>query len=105
MSELYSKREVRFIHVADTPDTSHTKLTVEGIMFTTKRIAAVTTAAAISLGSLGTPVMAATSTHWTKAQCQSWEKSFAKRNPKASSKRKAQGNKVLKGKGCKVTIK
>lgn len=46
-----------------------------------------------------------TSTHWTKAQCHSWEKSFAKRNPKASSKRKAAGNKVLKGKGCTIKIK
>ena len=74
-------------------------------MVPTKRIAAVVTATAISLGSFGAPVMAATSTHWTKAQCQSWEKSFVKRNQKASSKRKAEGNKVLKGKGCKITIK
>jgi len=78
---------------------------------TSRRIAAIATATAISLGSLGVPAMASTSTstststHWTKAQCQSWKKSFAKRNPKPSSKRKAEGNKVLKGKGCTLTIK
>jgi hypothetical protein len=74
-------------------------------MIPTKRIAAVATATAISLGSFAVPAMASTSTHWTKAQCQSWEKSFVKRNPKASSKRKAAGNKVLKGQGCTITVK
>ncbi len=74
-------------------------------MIPTKRIAAIATATAISLGSFGVPAMASTSTHWTKAQCKSWEKSFVKRNPKASSKRKAEGNKVLKGKGCTITVK
>jgi hypothetical protein len=74
-------------------------------MVPTQRIAAIATATAISLGSIGVTAMASTSKHWTKAQCQSWEKSFVKRNPKASSKRKAEGNKVLKGKGCTVTIK
>jgi len=73
------------------------------------RIAAIATATAISLGSFGVPALAlastSTSTHWTKAQCQSWAKSFAKRNPKASSRRKAEGNKVLKGKHCTNTVK
>jgi hypothetical protein len=76
-------------------------------MIQSTRVAAIATAAAIGLSSFGAPAMAATSTstHWTKAQCHSWEKSFAKRNPKASSKRKAAGNKVLKGKGCTIKIK
>jgi len=74
-------------------------------MTRTKRIAAIVTATAVSCGSLGVSAMASTPTHWTKAQCQSWSKSFVKRNPKPNSKRKAEGNKVLKGKGCTITIK
>lgn len=74
-------------------------------MIPTKRIAVIATATAVSLGSFGVPAMASTSKHWTKAQCQSWAKSFEKRNPKASSKRRTEGNKVLKGKGCTITIK
>lgn len=76
-------------------------------MIQSARLATIATAAVIGLSSFGAPAMAATSksTHWTKAQCQSWEKSFVKRNPKASSKRKAEGNKVLKSKGCTVKIK
>ncbi len=74
-------------------------------MVPAKRIAAMATATAIGVGSFGVPAMGATSTHWTKAQCQSWAKSFEKRNPKASGKRKAEGNKVLKGKGCTITVK
>jgi hypothetical protein len=74
-------------------------------MISTKRIAAVATATAISLGSYGVPAMATSSTHWTKAECKSWAKSFEKRNPKANSKRRSEGNKVLRGKGCTNTVK
>jgi len=68
-------------------------------MIPIKRVATVAVAAAISIGTLGAPAMAATSS-WSKTQCQTWQNGFNKRNPHPSSKRKAQGNKVLKGKGC-----
>jgi hypothetical protein len=74
-------------------------------MITVKRIATVAIATAISIGSIGAPAMATPSKHWTTTQCQSWEKSFLKRNPHASKARKAAGNKVLKGQGCAQRIK
>jgi len=74
-------------------------------MIPTRRVATVAVAAAIGVGGLSVPAMAATSTHWPKAQCQSWQKSFAKRNPHASKARKAEGNKVLKAHSCTQRIK
>lgn len=74
-------------------------------MTLSKRIAAGAIATAISVGSIGAPAMAATSTHWTSAKCKTWEQAFVKRNPHASKTRKASANKVLKGQGCKVRVK
>lgn len=74
-------------------------------MSPTRRIAAVAITAAISIGSVSMPAMAATSKHWTSAQCQTWAKSFNKRNPHPSTTRLAEGNKVLKGQGCSVRVK
>lgn len=74
-------------------------------MIRAKRVATVAVVAAISIGGVSAPAMAATSKHWTPKQCQTWEKSFLKRNPHASKTRTAQGNKVLKGQGCTLRIK
>ncbi len=74
-------------------------------MIPVKRVALIAVTAAISVASVGAPAMAATSKHWSSAQCQSWEKSFLKRNQHASKARKAEGNKVLKGQGCTLRIK
>jgi hypothetical protein len=75
-------------------------------VYPAKRVATVAVAAAISIATASAPAaMATTSKHWTTAQCQSWEKSFLKRNPHASKTRKAEGNKVLKGQGCTQRIK
>lgn len=68
-------------------------------MISTRRVATVAVAAAISVG-VSVPAMAATSPHWSKTQCQSWLKGFDKRNPHPTSKRTAAGNKVLKARGC-----
>jgi len=70
-----------------------------------KRVATIAVATAISIATVSAPAMATTSKHWTTAQCQSWEKSFLKRNTHASKTRKAEGNKVLKGQGCTQKIK
>jgi hypothetical protein len=69
------------------------------------RVSAAAVTAVIAIGSAGAPAMAATSTHWSKTQCQSWQKSFLKRNPHASKARKAEGNKVLAKKNCTQRIK
>jgi hypothetical protein len=74
-------------------------------MLSSKRVAAMAVTAAIGVGSISVPAMAATSTHWSSSQCLSWEKSFLKRNPHASKSRKAEGNKVLKVHACTVHIK
>lgn len=69
-------------------------------MISTGRVSTVVVAATIAFGSIGVPAMATTSSHWSKAQCQSWKNGFTKRNPHATKARKEQGNRVLKGKGC-----
>lgn len=74
-------------------------------MSSTRRIAVMAITAAVGIGSVGMPAMAATSKHWTSAQCQTWAKSFNKRNPHASKTRTAEGNKVLKVRGCSVRVK
>ena len=69
-------------------------------MVRTRQVATVVAVAAIGIGSISGPAMAATSSHWSKTQCQSWESGFGKRNPHPNNKRKTEGNKVLKAKGC-----
>ena len=71
----------------------------------TMRVTAAAVTAIIGIGSVGAPAMAATSTHWSKTQCQSWQKSFLKRNSHASKARKAEGNKVLAKMHCAQRIK
>ncbi len=75
-------------------------------MIRTKAIAALVVAAAIGTGASVAPAVATTTTtHWSSAQCQTWQHSFLKRNPRASKTRKAQANKVLKNHGCTLRIK
>lgn len=69
-------------------------------MISTGRVSTVVVTAAIAFASISVPAMATTSSHWSKAQCQSWKNGFNKRNSHPSKTRKAQGNKVLTGKGC-----
>lgn len=73
-------------------------------MARTKVIASLAVAALIGAGPSMTPAVAATS-HWSKTQCQTWERGFLKRNPHASKARKAEGNKALKSRGCAQRIK
>jgi len=73
-------------------------------MTSARRFASVAVTTAIALGSVSVPAMA-TTTHWSKSQCQSYEKGFLKRNPHASKTRKTTANKVLKGQGCSVRVK
>jgi hypothetical protein len=72
-------------------------------MIPSTRVVTVVVTAAIGLGSVSVPAMAAT--HWSNTKCQSWEKSFLKRNPHATKGRKASGNKVLAIHGCTQRIK
>lgn len=74
-------------------------------MIPRKRFVAALLATAISGGSFAAPTMAASSTHWTSAQCKTWQKAFVKRNAHPSSKRKSEANKVLKNHGCTVRVK
>jgi hypothetical protein len=74
-------------------------------MKSSKRIAPAVIAAVIGVGAVSAPAMAASSSHWSSAQCHTWQKAFQKRNPHSSKARKAEGNKVLKGKGCSLRIK
>jgi len=69
-------------------------------MISARRVSTVVVAGAIAFGSISVPAMATTSSHWSKAQCQSWKNGFNKRNPHPSKARKTRGNKVLTGKGC-----
>jgi len=53
-------------------------------MIRTRRVATVTVAAAIGIGSVSVPAMAKSS-DWSKTQCRTWQKGFAKRNPHPST--------------------
>jgi hypothetical protein len=76
-----------------------------GQVILSRQVVAVAVAAAIGIGGLVPTMAAAAPAHWSKTQCQSWQKSFLKRNPHATKARKAQGNKVLKQHGCSQRIK
>lgn len=73
-------------------------------MVPTKRIAAMTATAAIAVAGIGAPATAMASSHYTKAQCESWIKSFDKKHPHATSKQKTEANKSLKGWGCSEKV-
>ena len=71
-----------------------------------KKVAPIAITAALAVGVAGPTLPAfGSSTHWSSAQCKSWEKGFVKRNPHASKTRKAEGNHVLKAHGCTLRIK
>jgi hypothetical protein len=67
-------------------------------------IAALFVATAVAAVSTSVPAFGS-STHWSRAQCQTWKNGFVKRNPHATSATKAKGNNVLKARGCIVRIK
>jgi hypothetical protein len=73
-------------------------------MIAAQRIATIATATAIGFAAMTMPAMA-TSKHWTKAQCTSYQKSFDKKYPHGTKTQKASGNKTLKSYGCTITVK
>jgi hypothetical protein len=74
-------------------------------MNATKRIAALAITAAVAVGGSAAPALAAGSGHWSKTQCASYTKTFAKKNPRASKGQKSAANKILKGHACTVVVK
>ena len=70
-------------------------------MNSAKRLVAISLATAAGLGSVAVPALAASSTHWSKSQCQA----YAKKYTHASKSSKTTHNKVLKGYHCSVVIK
>ncbi len=69
------------------------------------RIAALAATTLLGAMSLSAPALAASSPHWAKSQCQTWEKGFVKRNPHASKSHKASANKVLSAHACSIRVK
>ena len=74
-------------------------------MNATKRIATLAITAAVAVGGTAAPALAAGSGHWTKGQCQSYTKTFAKKYRHASKSQKTGANKMLKGHACTVVVK
>jgi hypothetical protein len=74
-------------------------------MLSMQSIATAAIATAISLGSVSAPAMASTSKHWSKSQCASYVKSFAKKHPHATASQKSAANKALKAAGCTTTVR
>jgi hypothetical protein len=74
-------------------------------MNATKRIAALAITAVVGVGSAAAPALASGSGHWSKTQCSSYTKTFAKKNSHASKGQKSAANKILKGHACTVVIK
>jgi hypothetical protein len=74
-------------------------------MNTTKRIAALAITAVVGVGGAAAPALAAGSGHWSKTQCQSYTKTFARKNSHAGKGQKSAANKILKGHACTVVIK
>jgi len=70
-----------------------------------KRIAILAITAVVGVGSAAAPALAASGGHWSKAQCQSYTKTFAKKNRHASKGQKSAANKTLKGHACTVVVK
>ncbi len=69
-------------------------------MIQTKRVATVSVAAVLAMGSVSVPAMGTTSSHWTKSQCVSYVKAFKKKHAHPSSSQLKAANKTLKSKGC-----
>ncbi len=74
-------------------------------MIRKNRVPAVLAALVIAVCGLSAPAMASSSKHWTKAQCESWVKSFDKKHKKPTKSQASEANKTLKKYGCKETIK
>lgn len=70
-------------------------------MLPAKRFAAVTLTTILGVGGIAAPTLAATPSHWSKAQCHT----YANKYTHASKSKKATYNKVLKSHHCTVTIK
>jgi hypothetical protein len=74
-------------------------------MNASKRIATLAIAAVVGVGGAAAPALAASSGHWSKTQCASYTKTFAKKSPHATKGQKSAANKVLKGHACTVVVK
>lgn len=77
-------------------------------MFRKNRVPAALAATVIAIGGLSAPALASSSKsskHWTKAQCESYVKSFNKAHKKPTKSQTSAANKTLKGYGCKQTVK
>lgn len=72
-------------------------------MTKTRSIAAAA-ASILATAALASPALAKAPSHWSKAQCQSWQSSFHKRNPHANATRKVKANKVLRANGCRQRV-
>jgi hypothetical protein len=70
-------------------------------VLTAKRFAAVTLTTILGMGSIAAPTLAATSSHWSRSQCQA----YAHKYTHASKSKKVTYNRVLKSHHCTVTIK
>ena len=70
----------------------------------TKRIAPIAVAAAVGAGGLTLPALAASSTHWSKTKCKSYEKAYLKKHPSPSKAQARAANKVLKAHGCALRV-
>jgi hypothetical protein len=68
-----------------------------------KRIAAIVATAAIAGGS--TVPAFGSSTHWSKARCESWKRDFVKRHPHTEKSDRERGNAELRAHDCAVRIK
>lgn len=73
-------------------------------MIPTRRVATMLATAAVAASAIAVPATASASSHWTKAECQSWIKSFDKKHPHATSKQKSEANKSLKGWDCSEKV-
>jgi len=69
-----------------------------------QRIATIAAATTIGFAAMSMPAMA-TSRHWTKAQCKTYQKGFESMNPHANKTKRADANKILKLYRCKNTVK
>lgn len=69
------------------------------------RVSAALAAAAIAVCGVSVPTaLASSSKHWTKAQCESYVKSFKKAHKKPTKAQISSGNKTLKSWGCKQKV-
>jgi hypothetical protein len=69
------------------------------------RVPAAIVAAAIAVCGVSTPALASSGKKWTKAQCESYVKSFDKKHKKPTKAQLSEGNKELKSWSCKEQLK